>query len=269
LNTVGAVANGFEMLEKTGKSNIPTSLISGGKMNIQVPARSFAIYVSEDEDSSCSMDSVIYVDQNATGLKNGSDWNNALTNLASALSVQKGCTNVHEIRIKEGTYYPNVVSDRTLGFQIPANVTMIGGFQSSGNPVLGDQDIDAYPTILSGDIGIPANYSDNVHNVVKVENGLDSAYLEALIIENGNADGIISEHQNGGGIHNTAPLVLKDVIVRNNEAQNGGNGIYNLNNTAILTMDNVNLLNNTGSISDVKNENNATIIVRENSEIRE
>ena len=38
-------------------------------------------------------------------LKNGSDWNNAFTNLASALNIQTGCTNVREIRIKEGTYY--------------------------------------------------------------------------------------------------------------------------------------------------------------------
>jgi len=269
VNTIGAVTNGLVMLEKTGKSDIPLSEISSGKLNIHVPSRSFAIYVSADEDESCKMDTILYVDLNATGQKNGSNWDNAFTNLASALNIQSGCTNVHEIRIKEGTYYPNTIEDRTLGFQIPANVTMIGGFQSTGNPQLGDQDIDAYPTILSGDIGTPVGSSDNIHNVVKVTSGLDSAYLEALIIEHGNANGFTSEYQSGGGIYNTFHLVLKDVLVRNNESVNGGNGIFNYTSSAILTMDNVKLLNNTGSSSDLKNEDGASIIVRENSEIKE
>jgi len=269
VNQIGVLTDGLAMLEMTGKSDIQTSTISGGKINIQVPPRSYAIYVSADGGETCNMDSILYVDLNATGLKNGSDWTNAYTSLASALNIQSVCTNVHEIRIKEGTYYPNTVDDRTLGFLVPGNVTMIGGFQSLGNPVLGDQDVDTYPTILSGDIGIGGDNSDNVHNVMIVNAGLDSAYVEGVIIEEGNANGLITNHQNGGGIYNIANLVLKDVLIRNNASINGGNGIYNLSSDANLILDNVNLLNNTGSNSDVKNENNAILIVRENSEIKE
>ncbi len=269
VNSIGIVGNGLEMLEKTGKSDIPAPIIANGKMNIHAAPRSFAIYVSENEDDLCNMDSVIYVDINAIGLKNGNDWDNAFTNLASALNIQVGCTNVHEIRIKEGTYFPNTIDDRTLGFQITANVTMIGGFQSLGYPQIGDQDIDAYPTILSGDIGTPNDDSDNVYNVVRTNSGLDSAYLEALIIEGGKADGSLTIHQYGGGIYNKEHLVLKDLLVRNNFGLTGANGIYNSTDTAILKMDNVNLVNNTGSTSDIKNENNAIIIVRKNNEIKE
>ena len=269
VNTVGVVANGLEMLEKTGKSDITLSEISSGKMNIQIPSRSYAIYVSADENDSCKMDSVIYVDLNASGSKNGSDWANAFTNLASALNIQTGCTNVHEVRIKEGTYYPNILNDRALGFQIPANITMIGGFQSTGNPQLGDQDIDAYPTILSGEIGMLDDDSDNVYNVVRINPGLDSAYLEALLIEDGYANGINVNWQYGGGIFNEEHLVLKDLVIRNNFGLTGANGIYNLSDSALLIMENVKLLNNTGSLSDFENENNAVLIVRENSEIRE
>lgn len=269
INMLGVMANGLEMLEKTGKSDLATSLIAGGKMNIQAPPRSYAIYVSEDEVDACSMDSILYVDLNATGLRNGSNWDNAFTNLASALSIKAGCTNVAEIRIKEGSYYPNTTGDRTLGFQVPANVNIIGGFESIGNPVLGDQDGTLYPTILSGDIGTLAVTNDNVHNVVQVSSGLDSAYLEALIIEHGNANGTMVEHQNGGGIYNSATLVLKDILIRNNEALNGGNGIFSTTSSADLTLDNVVLMNNSGSSSDVKNENEAVLKVRENSEIRD
>jgi hypothetical protein len=269
VNTIGVVADGLEMLEKTGKSDITSSEIASGKMNIHVPSRSYAIYVSADEDDSCNMDSVIYVDINASGLRNGSDWDNAFNNLASALNIQSGCTNVHEIRIKEGTYYPNTLNARASGFMIPANVTMIGGFQSSGNPQLGDQDIDAYPTILSGEIGSPSDSSDNVYNVVRINPGLDSAYLEALIIEDGYANGFYTIWQYGGGIYNKEHLVLKDVVVRNNFGLTGANGIYNFTNSATLIIDNVKLLNNTGSQSDLENEDNAVLKVRENSEIRE
>jgi alpha-amylase len=268
VNTIGVISDGLEMLERTGKSDISTTTITSGKMDIQVPARSFAIYVSTDQKDSCNMDSILYVDINATGLRNGVNWEHAFTNLASALNIQSGCTNVQEIRMKEGTYYPNTQEDRTLGFFIPAHVKIIGGFQSSGNPKLGDQDIDLYPTILSGDIATPGDETDNIYHVVQTSPGLDSAYLEAIIIEDGNANGALTNWQYGGGIYNQAPLVLKDVIVRNNRALTGANGIYNLSSTATLTMDNVELLNNTGSDSDIENEGNAIIIVRENSEIK-
>jgi hypothetical protein len=269
VNTTGVMANGLEMLEKTGKSDIPTSTISGGKMNIHVPPRSYAIYVSEQENSPCNLNDVIYVDLNATGLKNGNDWDNAFTNLAAALNIQSGCTNVAEIRIKEGTYYPNITNDRSMGFQIPANVTVIGGFPSSGYPQPGDQDMSAYPTILSGNIGIPGDNSDNVYNVVFIEPGLDSAVLEALIIEDGYADGVSTAWQYGGGIYNKEHLILKDILIRNNLATSGGNGIYNYSSSANLILDNVKLLNNTGSISDFKNEDSALTTVRESSEIKE
>ncbi len=268
VNTTGVISNGLEMLEKTGKSDIPASEIIGGKMNIQVPARSYAIYVSEEEGDTCKMDSIIFVDINASGFHNGSDWDNAFTNLASALNIQTGCSNVHEIRIKEGTYLPNTLNDRTLGFEIPANVKMIGGFSSTGNPQLGDQDLDAYPTILSGNIGMSGDSSDNVYNVVRINPGLDSAYLEALIIEDGYANGMPTIWQYGGGIYNTEHLVLKDVLVRNNFALTGGNGIYNVTNSAQLTMDNVELMNNTGSVSDFENADDAVLKVRESSEIK-
>ncbi|MDF1697721.1 MAG: alpha-amylase family glycosyl hydrolase [Saprospiraceae bacterium] len=269
INSIGDITDGLEMSEVTGKSDISKTTISGGKMDIQVPPRSYAIYVSDELVDICNLDSILYVDLNATGLRNGSNWDNAFTNLASALNVQNGCSNVNEIWVKEGSYLPNTLNDRTMGFNIPANVTVIGGFQSLGNPSLGDQDINTYPTILSGDIGVTSDDSDNVHNVIVIESGLDSAYLEAIIIENGNANGAISQHQNGGGIYSIAPVVLKNIIIRNNKATNGGNGIYNTSPSAILTIDNVSLLNNTGSNSDVQNVNNASIIVRENSEIKE
>ncbi|MEM9548755.1 MAG: hypothetical protein AAGA77_22415 [Bacteroidota bacterium] len=269
VNQVGAVANGLEMLEKTGKSDLTSSEISGGTMNIQVPPRSYAIYVSEEENDTCNLDSIIYVNINAAGLRNGSDWDNAFTNLTSALNIQKGCTNVKEIRIKEGTYYPTTTNNRELSFEIPANVTIIGGFSSAGNPQLGEQDMDSYPTILSGNIGMESDSSDNSYNVVRIIPGLDSAYLEALIIEEGYANGVAANHQRGGGIYNTEHLILKDILVRNNFGLSGANGIYNEMNTAQMIWDNVELINNSGATSDLENHNGALLTIRTDSEVKE
>jgi len=269
VNQTGSMMDGLTLLEQTGKSDIAASTITGGKLSIQVPPRSYAIYVSNGVEGNCNMDSVIFVDVNASGLRNGSDWTNAFTSLATALNVQKGCTNVTEIRVKEGIYYPNTLTDRSLGFELSENVSIIGGFQSLGNPTLGEQDVNAYPTILSGDIGTANDSTDNVYSVVKVLSGLDSVYLEALIFEDGNADGMDINQQSGGGIYNMDKLRLKDVIIRNNTAITGGNGIYNLSTDAEIIMEGVELINNHGSSSDVKNEADATLIVREHSNINE
>ncbi len=269
LNLSGAISDGLQMLEKTGKSAIHKSVISSGKMNIQVPPRSYAIYVSGDVIGDCSMDSIIYVDLNASGLKNGSDWTNAFSNLGAALSIQEACDNVDEIRIKEGTYLPNVIGDRAQGFELGSNVTIIGGFQSSGSPVLGDQDIDLYPTILSGDIGMTDISSDNIYHVISATSSIDSASLEALIIENGNSDGATIDLKNGGGLYNSEFLILKDVTIRNCISLTSGNGIFNESSSGKIIFDNVKLLNNTGSSSDVQNENGATIEIKSNSEVKE
>ncbi len=269
LNLTGPVINGLEMLEKTGKSDISKSLVTSGKISIHVPSRSYAIYVSGDVVGDCSMDSIIYVDLNATGLKNGSDWSNAFSNLGSALAIQGGCNNVKEIRIKEGTYLPNVIGDRSQGFEIESNVRVIGGFQSSGNPMLGDQDIDLYPTILSGDIGIIGDNSDNTYHVVSATSSIDSASLEALVIENGNANGGTVDVQKGGGVYNSEFVQLKNVIIRNNVSQVSGNGIHNTSASGKIVFDNVKLVNNTGSSSDVHNEDGAVIAVKTNSELKE
>ena len=183
--------------------------------------------------------------------------------------VQAGCDNVDEIRIKEGVYYPNTVGDREQGFALESNVKLVGGFQSTGNPMLGDQNINLYPTILSGDIGVLDDADDNIYNVVNTTTSIDSASIESLIIEKGNANGASLEHQSGAGIYNSEYLILKDVTIRNGMAQTSGNGISNNSSDGIITMDNVKLMNNSGSTSDVQNENGASIYVKTNSEIKE
>jgi hypothetical protein len=86
---------------------------------------------------------------------------------------------------------------------------------------------------------------------------MDSTLIEGAIIENGNANGA-GNYSKGGGVYNFAKLILKDVIIRNNNAASEGSALFN---TGKLTLENVTTINNTGtSSSAVTNEGGAATI---------
>jgi hypothetical protein len=75
-------------------------------------------------------DTVIYVNQNATGANTGTSWQDAYTDLQSALAVAQAN---HEIWIATGIYRPSSnLSDlelaRKISFVIPNGVELYGGF---------------------------------------------------------------------------------------------------------------------------------------------
>ena len=98
----------------------------------------------------------------------GRAWEMAVETVQDALDISKsgGC----EIWVAQGTYLPTFSVDaaapRTATFHMIAGVDMYGGF--TGNEVhRTDRNFELNPTILSGDIGITGDISDNVYHVVK------------------------------------------------------------------------------------------------------
>ena len=144
----------------------------------------------------------IYVNLNASGSGDGSSWDNAFTNLESALAI---ATSGNEIWVAQGIYTPQ------NSFELKDGVEIYGGF-AGGETELTARDVKNNLTILSG---------NNSFTVVKFTDQNGTTVLDGFTIQDGNSN------DDGGGVNNDGTLTLKNVVVRNNKAEDDGGGIRN------------------------------------------
>jgi predicted outer membrane repeat protein len=106
---------------------------------------------------------ILYVDARAPGANTGSSWENAFRCLQNALPAALGSG--AEIRVAQGVYKPDrqaavsrfgievrASGDRNGAFQLPLGATIKGGYAGYGTPNPDARDVEAYPSILSGDL---------------------------------------------------------------------------------------------------------------------
>jgi len=129
-----------------------------------------------------------------------------------------------EIWITAGTYMPTNGTDRTISFQLQDDVNLYGGFAGTES-ARDERDWTLYPAILSGDLGVLGDPSDNSYHVL-LSSSLDaSLVLDGLTIRDGNADGA-NPYDRGGGLYNDhGHLILANLIFEGNAASLGG-GLY-------------------------------------------
>ncbi|MCP4707636.1 MAG: right-handed parallel beta-helix repeat-containing protein, partial [Planctomycetes bacterium] len=176
---------------------------------------------------------VIYVDDSATELNNGSSWANAYVNLQDALTA---ATYDDEVRVGQGAYKPTMGTDRAVSFQLVNGVILRGGYAGVGVADPNAHDVAQYQTILSGDLNgddVPGftNYGDNSYHVVNGSGMDQTAVIEGFTITGGSADGI-NPHNSGGGMFNESgnPTVI-NCTFRGNRADSTSGGMLNLNNS--------------------------------------
>ncbi len=174
----------------------------------------------------------LYVDASATGANNGTSWENAFTTLnAALLSTDYG----DEIWVANGTYFPTSSDNRFATFFIFNGIQLYGGF-NGGETSIDQRDWDTNLTILSGDIGIPNDSTDNSYTVVYME-GVDSTtILDGFIIEKGvanDADASGDSPRNGGGLYlignddiSESHPTIRNCTFQNNFALFNGGGVY-------------------------------------------
>jgi parallel beta-helix repeat protein len=176
----------------------------------------------------CPSSDTLYVDVSATGLNQGTSWENAYTDLQDAL--QSTCSGITTILVAKGTYKPTSGTDRSISFRMRDGITLLGGYPSGG----GTRAPRINETILSGDIGEEIDYegdyynmADNSYHVIYNENLDSTAVIDGFSIQHGNADNPMETMSFGGGIYNyhSSPRIIDCKILRN-EAENGG-GVYN------------------------------------------
>ncbi len=182
-----------------------------------------------------------YVKWNANGANNGTSWMDAYTNLQSALAA---AISGDEIWVAAGTYKPTTGIDRTVSFTLKIGVAIYGGFIGT-ETALDQRDAAANVTMLSGDIGVQGNNSDNSYHVVVGNNTNTTAVLDGFIITDGNANGTPPFNNGGGGMLNDGGSPrLTNVTIRHNSAEVGG-GIANWNSNPVLV--NITFIDNTAS----------------------
>jgi surface protein len=168
---------------------------------------------------------IVYVDSAVVTPGDGSSWTSALQYLSDATESAKTNTAIKEVHIAKGTYYPTgdkdlLYSDSAFVLTRPG-LKILGGYANGG----AGHDINAYPTILSGDLGLADDSADNANNVLiirDVAGTVDSLIVDGLTIANGNAIFDFNDFDNvnyAGGIclnHVFANTVLRNCIIRNN-----------------------------------------------------
>jgi HYR domain len=205
---------------------------------------------------------IVYVDKDAiNGNDNGTSWANAFLTLDDALIEANFCNNVTEIWVAEGTYRPKTPSSTFFGsptkaFFINSDVKIYGGFAGNENNIA-QRNWNTHITILSGDVGISGDDSDNAYHVVRIHNRSSAMELDGFTITKGgndtNADP--SDFNNGGGIYNYAESGLEsNPTIRNCKITNNrchstgaGAGMYNdsRNGNTAPTLENCIFSNNT------------------------
>jgi hypothetical protein len=191
-------------------------------------------------------DKTIYVDDDAAGANDGSSWPDAYKFLQDALADANSADKPVEIRVAQGIYRPdrtssepNGTGDRTATFQLISGVTLKGGYAGLEQADPNVRDIEAYETILSGDLAgndVDVNDPCDLHNEpTRVENSFhvvtgsgtdESSVLDAFTITGGNA----RTHRNdwGGGMYNEYGCSrITNCKFISNSAEEDGGGMYN------------------------------------------
>jgi hypothetical protein len=148
----------------------------------------------------------IYVDDDAVGANNGSSWENAYIHLQDALADANAAEKPVEIRVAQGVYTPDqgvgiTRGDKGAAFQLINGVTVLGGFAGVGAIEPDDRNIEAYKTILSGDLaGDDADIEDpeefsghptraeNSNTVVRGKETDQTAVLDGITVTAGEND---------------------------------------------------------------------------------
>ena len=201
-----------------------------GNPRVRHNAVDMGCYESDYEASSIPQTgNIVYVTQTGAGTRNGSSWNNALSDIPSALAL--AIMNNADVWVAEGTYYGDTTS--LNAFTMLDGVNVYGGFAGNepANYNLDQRNIDAHPTILDGMGARRVLYQPAFFLTQTVWDGFTIQHGNYTLTSNG-----------GGGAYLLANSVLKNCIVKDNFSNLNGGGIY-ANGYNTNSLDSVRIIN--------------------------
>lgn len=165
-----------------------------------------------------STNCVIYVNH-----ADGNDGDDGTSWVDAKLTVQAGIDAAAaggcDLWVAQGTYLPSTTDNRGERFVFAPFLAVYGGFDGT-ETMLSERDVSAHETVLSGDIGVPSDSSDNSFVVVR---GAHGARIDGFTVRDG---------EGGGGIRVTGDFTVAACRILNNTALGafggagsiGGNG---------------------------------------------
>lgn len=172
-----------------------------------------------------------FVNAAASGTNSGENWQNAFFDLQHALQIaQSGDT----VWIAAGAYYPTSDSNRELSFEPVSGLRIFGGFAGTESSPA-QRDLSANQTVLSGDIGVQGDSTDNSYNIMYLNQPEVGTILDGLVFRDGNANGLNSVNSRdrkkcGGGLYimgadGEAYPDIRNCRFEHNTALNFGGGV--------------------------------------------
>ncbi len=178
-----------------------------------------------------AQNSIIYVNATATGLNNGSSWQDAYTDLQTALQT---AAQGDSVWVTKHLYYPTTTADRNISFEIPNGIDLIGGFIGNESDI--HQRPDSSWTTLSGNIADTALRTDNTNNVLYIDALQDMTTIDGFIIRDGYSLGTFADPRrgrvgNGAGVYVFARegggcLHINNCQFIDNQASLSGGAVY-------------------------------------------
>ncbi|MEL1242677.1 choice-of-anchor Q domain-containing protein [Flavobacterium sp. DGU11] len=201
---------------------------------------------------------IVFVKPIAMGNGSGTNWENASADLQGMVNA----TGVQQVWVAAGTYKPaikagNGTTEQHKAFVMKSNVKIYGGFAGT-ETVLEQRDPAANSSILSGDLGIEGNTSDNAYHVVICSGYIGTATLDGFTVSHGYAryhtpslthtvNGNTIE-QYGGGIYCTGSAPLFGNIILSENTGDDGMAMF-VSNYSTVTISKLSVRNNTGNQS--------------------
>ncbi len=166
----------------------------------------------------------LYVRANAPVGGNGTSWATAFNDLHDAICVAVGSNDVvDEVWVAAGTYKPDRgLGNRLISFRLANGVAIYGGFAGT-ETLLSQRNPNVNVTILSGDIGVVGDVSDNTYHVLTGSDLDSTAVLDGFTVTGGNANSGSFPHHAGGGMRNACGSpTLVNCAFSSNRAEFGG-----------------------------------------------
>jgi len=188
---------------------------------------------------------IIYVTPEGAGLKDGTSWGNALDGNSPAgngytklAQLTQTAPSGRQFWIGAGSYYAATDNNRGRFFLLKDGVSFYGGFSGIENTI-DERHIQQNRTILSGDIGISNDFTDNSVHIFATDQ-YSTAFVQIPVIDGftlfgGNANISSGAFNNTGGavyIWSGKDVIIRNSVITNNNGLRGG-AIYTLNKATI------------------------------------